>query len=545
MKKITRKLLALILAVSLLLTGCGMVDLVGYVTAVKSAMAGDTIVPFSSMKYERPDMTVLRQSLDDACALAAEGAEIGDVVDAIYAFYDEYDWFYTCYSLADIHYCADLTDIYWEKEYTYCLENSSSVDAMLEELYYALAKSPLREELEGEEYFGEGYFDSYDGENLWDETFTALLEQEAQLQNRYYELSEKALDQVPGTAEYYDICADEMAGLLVELIRLRQQIAEYWGYTDYVQFAGDFYYYREYTPEEMAAYLEEIRQELVGVYCVLTEEDWQVASEYCSEDETFEYVRTAAKNMGGRVWEAFELMDNAGLYDISYGPNKYDASFEVYLTSYWEPYVFVNPTMSRYDCLTFAHEFGHFCNDYASYGTYAGVDVTEVFSQGMEYLSLCYGEDTQELARFKMADSLSVYVEQAAYAAFEQKMYALTGEELSVEGLYSLYDEVAKAYGFAHVGYDPREFVTITHFFTNPIYVISYVVSNDAAMQLYQLEQETPGAGLQLLEENLDTQAYYFLEFLESAGLESPFAEGRIQRVRETFELFFAEEVEV
>ena len=157
----------------------------------------------------------------------------------------------------------------------------------------------------------------------------------------------------------------------------------------------------------------------------------------------------------------------------------------------------------------------------------------------MEYLSLCYGENTQELARMKMADSLSVYVEQAAYAAFEQQMYDLEGEALTAESLQALYRSVAESYGFGAVEYDPREFVSITHFYTNPMYVISYVVSNDAAMQLYQLEQENPGAGLQRLEENLDTNAQYFLEFLDSAGLESPFAPERLGQVRETFETIF------
>jgi oligoendopeptidase F len=199
----------------------------------------------------------------------------------------------------------------------------------------------------------------------------------------------------------------------------------------------------------------------------------------------------------------------------------------------------MNPGMSRYDWLTFAHEFGHFCNDYASYGSYAGTDVLEVFSQGMEYLSLCYGEPTDDLIRMKMADSLSVYVEQSAFAAFEQQMYALPAPELTVEGLYTLYDKIAQEYGFESVGYDPREFVTIPHFYTNPMYVISYVVSNDAAMQLYQLEQENPGAGLERFQENLDTQETYFLAFLDAAGLENPLAPGRMEKVRETFEGFF------
>ena len=245
--------------------------------------------------------------------------------------------------------------------------------------------------------------------------------------------------------------------------------------------------------------------------------------------------------MGGTILDAFRLMEDAQLYDIAYGENKFNSSFEVYLTSYYEPFLFLNPTLSRYDCLTLAHEFGHFCNDYACYGSYSGLEVTEIFSQGMEYLALCYGEDTEDLARLKMADSLSVYVEQAAFASFEQRMYTLTGEDLTVENLYALYDEIAAAYGFDTPGYDPREFISITHFYTNPLYVISYVVSNDAAMQIYQLELEDPGAGLALMEESLYTQQYYFQDFLQEAGLENPFTQEQLQKAKAVFSEHFSE----
>ena len=257
---------------------------------------------------------------------------------------------------------------------------------------------------------------------------------------------------------------------------------------------------------------------------------------YSSEEDTFAYVQGIAQAMGGMVEEAFRLMADGGLYDISYGENKYDASFEVYLTNYDEPFVFLNPEGSDYDKLTFSHEFGHFCNDYASYGSAVGIDVAEIFSQGMEYLGLCYEDGGESLEMLSMVGSLCVYVEQAAYASFERQAYGLTGEDLSVEGLCDLFSQVASDFGFDVWGVDSRDFATVPHFFTNPMYIFSYVVSNDAAMQLYQLEKQETGAGLQKYQENLDTQEGYFLAFLESAGLESPFAEGRIQTVRETLE---------
>lgn len=537
MRKSLRMLVALLMA-ALVLAGCtggSLREKTDGMNATQTTEAGGKYITNEDLVYTRPDLEELEQLLEDACQIAQSGS-VREIMDAVYSFYDAYDWFYTCYALADIRYSADLTDTYWEEEYSFCLENSPTVDAALEELMYALAQSPQREKLEGNNFFGEGYFDDYDGENQWDAEFTRLLEQESELQSRYYALSEEALRYESGSRRLYDNCADDMAQLLVELITLRKEIAAYWGYDTYEEFAWDFYYYRDYTPEQAMDYYLQISEYLVPLYRETADSDaWDELYAYANEEDAYQYVRHAAEGMGGMIWEAFEVMERGELYDITYGENKYDSSFEIYLTSYSVPFVFMNPERSRYDLLTFAHEFGHFCNDYASYGSYAGIDVAEVFSQGMEYLSLCYTQDAQALSRGKLADSLATYVEQTAFACFEQRMYALEGDALSVEGLYELYDEVAREFGFESVGYDRREFVEINHFYTNPMYIVSYVVSNDAAMQLYQRELEQPGAGAALLEEHLDTQEEMFLAFVESAGLESPFAQGRLESVRDTF----------
>ena len=541
MKKLFCLFLAFCMAVGLL-TGC--VDAVANKPMVnKSAesLIDNKHQPrrnetaFKNMKYTRPDMEKLELLQAAACDAANKG-DAATALQCVYDFYEAHEWFYTNYALADIHYCADLTDSDWEAEYAFCMENSAWVDAALEELYYSLAASPVCDQLE-EDFFGDGWFDSYKGENNWDKAFTVLLKEEADLQNRYYELSSIGVDYTYGTEAYFAACGDEMVELLVQLIDVRQRIADYWGYPDYPSFAADFYYYRDYTPAQTDAYLADIRGELVPLYIRLNSSSrFWVDYDYSTEKQTYAYVQSMAKNMGGTVEQAFGMLDRAGLYDISYGENKYNSSFEVYLTMYAEPFIFMNPTGTQYDHLTFAHEFGHFCNDYAADGSYAGTDVLEVFSQAMEFLSLCYADGGSELTRLKMWDSLCLMVEQSAFASFESRMYELKGEALTAENLRALYDQVAREYGFESVGYDDREFITITHFYTNPMYVISYVVSNDSAMQFYQLEQEQSGAGLAVFEDHLKTEAYYFLEFLEEAGLESPFAPGRVAELRQTFD---------
>lgn len=536
MRKRRLGLIAMVLAAAIGLSGCfggvsgRLEELRESLSPLLKEQPDRAQVSFEDMVYTRPDMEELENLLAQVKD-AALGSDAETVIDAVYAFYEAYDWFYTRYSLADIHYSRDLTDEYWETEYSFCVENAAQVDAWQEEMFYAMAKSPCRDALE-RDYYGEGFFEYYDGENGWDESFTELLRQEAALQNRYYALcGEQTL-----TEADYDSSALEKAQVLAELVRLRLEMADYWGYETYAEFAWDFYYYRDYTPQQMETYLEQICWELVPLYRDLAQSDVQDASyARATRSQTLGHVRAAAEGLGGVVLEAFQCMEDGSLYDIDYSENKYNTSFEVWLESYGVPYVFVSPWGEVYDRLVFAHEFGHFCNDYASFGSGAGVDVLEIFSQGMEYLSLPFGEDPQTLTRVKLADSLCTYVEQAGYAAFEMELYRMDPQELTAEGLFELYDQVAMDYGFDSVGYDRREFVDVSHFYTNPMYIVSYVVSNDAAMQFYQMEQAQPGSGAERYMQHLDTQQTYFLEFLEEADLESPFAPGRLGAVKELF----------
>lgn len=518
-----KRIFALLLVMALLLSGCGLLP-----------QPGPESVAFEDMEYTRPDMTRLDQVQQAVQEALDTEKPVKKLMDKVYDFYTFYYDFYTAYTLSNIHYSTDMTDLYWKEEYEFCLDASTQVDAALDELLYALADCPLVDQLEADDFFGPDFFDDYQGDSLWDEQFTELMNQEAELQGQYYDLSAQAMESSDYN-EYYEVYGTQMVELYVKLIKLRHQIADYAGYGSYPEFAYDFYFQRDYTPDQAAGLLKDIQANLCELYVQTAYSDvWEDASAYSTEKETFHYVANCAKAMGGTVAEAFEFMDDMGLYNITYSDKKYPASFTTYILNYDEPYVFVDSMLSVRDQLTFTHEFGHFCNNYASYGSNVGIDVAEIFSQGLEYLSLCYAKDGDELIPMKMADGLCVYVEQAAYAEFENRVYALDDSEVTAENLRKTFSETLADFGLDVWEIDDRGFVDVSHFFTNPLYVISYVVSNDAALQLYQMEQERKGSGLNLYQKQLSTQEEDFLAFLESAGLESPFTPGRMEAVRAT-----------
>lgn len=498
------------------------------------------VTSYDQIKYIRPDMVTFNIVLEECCASALSERDVKKLEEVIWDVYAQYDDVYTNLNLAFIGHSRDLTDIYWDAEYAYCVQHSATADAGLDRFYRCLAKSPLRETLEGDDYFGEGYFDSYDGEGIYDEYMMSLLTKEAQLQSQYQAINGEAANSTYYSDVYFTEYGSQMALVFRDLVQLRQEIAAYAGYDSYVDFAYDFYYVRDYTPKQSIAYLADIRVELVPLYQQLNASGfWNRELEYCTETDMLCYVKSMAGAMGGSVQEAFRQMQKGRLYDITYSENKYNTSFEIYLDSYYTPYVFVCPTGSAYDKLTFAHEFGHFCCDFASVGgSNQGVDVAEIFSQAMEYLSLDYADNVGQLSKLKMADCLSVYVEQAAYASFEHQVYTLTGEELAVENIQSLYEEVLSAYGMDTADRDSRDYVCVPHFYESPLYVISYVLSNDAALQIYELEQAEKGNGLQCYAENMTSTQPYLLAFLEEAGLQSPFADGRLTQVKQTLDEF-------
>ena len=490
--KMRIRLLALFLALTVLLSGCEQV-LARYVE-YRWGSSGDIL---QALDYYHPDLAVFENELNN-CRQSIENKEGTEkILESVNEIYWQYDDFYTNRDLAYIHYCHDMTNAHWQKEYEFCADAAGDVEAYLEELYMTLAESSYREELEQTEYFYDGFFDQYTGKTVWNETYLGLYEQEQELLKKYYQLSFGSTTASKEETTEESSLDQQLVQLLVELIKVRRETARYMGYDSYGQMTYQTVYYRDYTASDAKAYLSGVGQNLGQLYAKLYNESlWDHGYEACTQRQTYAFVEKAAKAMGGKVQEAFELMDRYELYDISAGYHKYDGAFCTYLDTYGVPFIFMNPWQTNMDKLSFAHEFGHFVNDFVCEGSYAGMDVAEVQSQAMEYMALS-STDEPALEKYKLADSLDIYVLQSAYALFELEAYELQDDDLTADNLIALFDRICKEFGIT--GLSETDFVSIGHFYTDPMYVISYVVSNDLAMQIYELEKANAGTACCIL----------------------------------------------
>jgi oligoendopeptidase F len=218
-------------------------------------------------------------------------------------------------------------------------------------------------------------------------------------------------------------------------------------------------------------------------------------------------------------------------------------SFETYLNDYEAPFLFVNSEGTNEDILTFAHEFGHYSDAYVNLNAYETVDLAETYSQAMEYLVLSRldeqldEEEVDNLARIKMIDTVEMFVEQASYAEFEHRVYALGAENLSAEVLNETARQVAKEYGYYVYRYDEffsLSWIDIPHYFEQAFYIVSYPISDDLAMQIFDLERGEAGAGMRRYLDNLERDFSGILGLVDAGGFESPFAPGRVAAIAAT-----------
>ena len=541
----------------------------------------DEIVPvvdFADMDYERPDVEGLCDEFDALTALVERGADADTILEAYYAATDSMLHFYTMKNLAYTRYTLDTNDSYFKEENDALELLEPDVQEKLEAFYKACAKSPSQAELE-RKYFEAGFFDEFEDYSRYtNATYLSLVKEEEQLLSEYRTVLEDPQIEYKGQTQsywelmsqyeeietykqymeylaivqaYYEQFNQKVGEIFIRLVRVRKQIAQTMGYDSYADYAFDMVYERDYSHEQGRQFCDAVQKVLAPIYKQLINSNaYQQLEHFPIDDAVLTAgLQTAARNIGGEVEDAFRFMTAYHLCDLRSLDEKFDSSYTIYLYDYEAPFLTINAQGSSRDYVTFSHEFGHFVDAFVTYDAEEDLETAETFSQAMEFLSLCYtdgvftDEERQMLIQLNLCDMMDTIVYQSALAEFEDGVYALDEDKLTVDSINDIYCQCCKDYGLYSSGLDfyyRYGWIDVTHFFESPYYVISYSVSADTALQVYLQEAEQPGEGLAAYRRLLEREPGEGVQsVMETAGLENPFRESAMEELAEFYKETF------
>ncbi|MBQ8689605.1 MAG: hypothetical protein IJ515_04500 [Clostridia bacterium] len=529
---------------------------------------GRRTVDFEDITYTRPDVDALIAAISAVTDVISENTLPFDgQVAAIEAIEPSYEHYLSMYSYSNIIMSRDSSDEYWCGEYNFISSSAPSVSKAVEDMYVAAAQSPHAESFESE-YFGEGLIEEYADGGDMTERLVELFEEETELENRYSSLSTASVkvtynlktDTVDNILAFYEefygkesqsysmayekcmeLYALESAKisreLFVELVRLRRLIADELSLTSYSDYAYGAIYH-DYSSADMLAYLKDIAQYVIPVYVQLSNHVF--APHNYSYESTVEVSAVDIVNglyytfdsMDSELVEVYSYMLQHVLYDIApYGANRFEGSFCTYIDAYDAPYVFISSTAETDDYCTLAHEFGHFADAYVNYDSSTSLDLSEVSSLGLEYMTTLFLngelslEEQKHLTYSQLDSAFMTFIYQGFYALFEHYAYGLDYDEITEENLIAEMKRAARDMGLNYEIFTTLDYVLIPHIMLYPHYVQSYCTSTAVALELYYVEKLEDGAGIAAYLELIDRsdEQLTFEETVVKAGLTSPF----------------------
>ena len=341
----------------------------------------------------------------------------------------------------------------------------------------------------------------------------------AQLQARNTEI-EIAFNNIEDTATDPLVCT-----LFYEVVQNNKRIAEILGYDNYLEYAYENVYDREYTYLDVAQFTEYVVTYMAPIYNkVLAEHianmsngasytQKQIDEFYAVVSESF-FTNVKSNVLFNDYIDMMEMAFTSNpdkLYSFSDALNdlcvdgnlfrgKKDSAYVTYLYGNKIPVVYFG---AGYDSpVTVSHEFGHYMNEIYNQSEYnQSYDLLETHSQGNEMLFIYFVKDYVSSTAYKLSETYQMYSTLASVIsalrvdAFEQAIYldsydGYFADIIMADGVISadeydlLYESIGKDFGL-NDGADDLKYWRYGMTISSPCYYVSYSVSAINSLQLY------------------------------------------------------------
>lgn len=554
-----------------------------------SGCMGEKLLPtelsFSQVEYERPDGQGVLDLIDKAKEQAENDILPFGMIWTLRKIGDATQEFYSMMTIAQIRNYLDVNDTFYSEE----MEYLDTFDARIQNSYNQMFSSieNFRFSSIQNMIFGEsGAEDLQMSSQASSEEILSLQEQEKKLVAEYYYEYAQATVSTPegevlfssldseGQSAYYNQFIQkynqQFGELYLELVSLREQMAQALGYDSYTQVADLDMLRNSYTREDIKTFREDIKQTIAPVYRSYLEDFYRRAENrdqpgyvyllgeqspvpQGSWQETLDQFEQLYQQMSEQTGECYSYLLSHEFIDAEPSQTKANVTFSTLIYSLNTPFLFANMNGSAEDVFSISHEFGHCFAMWqqlklGSQQEGRSMDVSEIHSQAMQMLTLpyyeiFYGEDAGTARKYDVYTMVAGILTAAMNDEFQEKIYE--NPQMTVQELNELYKELAMEYGLVVESpyFDMESFsmgwFTTNQYFDTPFYAIDYALSGCVAMEFLQMGLEDYTKALEtylsLVQQNSD---YDFMTVLEETGLSSPFETEQMEALAQTMEDF-------
>lgn len=322
----------------------------------------------------------------------------------------------------------------------------------------------------------------------------------------------------------------KVAEMYAEFAENNNKMAQLMGYENYLEYAYENVYGRDYTYEEAKQFSQYVKEYISTTFAnVYSKWGSLTSSSSLTQAEIDEYYLHVSDSFFGRVEGNAMVNDYIDLLAFTSNPDKnitfsdefnklmsdgnmfrgdYEGAFVTTIFSAKLPVAYFG---KGYDNpFTIVHEFGHYMNEVYSadvaeeYDDFEqSYDLLEMHSQGNELLYLCYLKENADLSEtglalietYSLVNMLYSVMAGMTIDVFEQAIYlnqydGLNADDIMADGQITydeydfLYKSICTDFGAANVIGDYwLHGMTIT----SPCYYISYSVSALAVLQVYEM----------------------------------------------------------
>lgn len=546
---------------------------------------------FSEFRYERPDITQLQASFQEALDSFRRAGSAALQHEAMKRINELRRRYSTMANLCHIRHTIDTNDEFYKKEQDFFDETEPVVKGLVNDYYRALVASPFRSDLE--EVWGKQLFALAETQlKTYASAIVEDLQKENKLASEYtkliasakimFEGEERTLAQLQPFVEspdrtmrkranearfsFFTDHEKELDELYDELVHVRTAIARKLGFKNFVELGYARLGRTDYNADMVAGYRRQVKTHIVPLAAKLRERQRQriQVDRLTYYDEPFMFPSGNPAPKGDAAWivdngrrmyeelspetgEFFRYMVEHELMDLVAKKGKAGGGYCTYIDDYKAPFIFSNFTGTSGDIDVLTHEAGHAFQVYESRHydipeyNWPTLEACEIHSMSMEFftwpwMELFFGEDADKYRFAHLSDALLFLPYGVAVDEFQHAVYE--NPDMTPAERKSVWRNIEKAYlpTRDYAGHDYLErggfWQRQGHIYTDPFYYIDYTLAQVCAFQFWKRAQEDRESAWR------DYVALCrlggsrpFTELVKSANLKSPFADGAVASV--------------